>query len=120
MNGMVFATKDTQEDINHVARLTLLSKKQVVQAMSNERRKMKCMGWSTNDLLALGNTPAMMCQLNKVCMLLKDVLKAGSVQPGISEKLHEIKKLLVSPFLVSLLSLTDCNSFHRTLRAVFL
>lgn len=76
---MVFSNKDTQEDIALVMRSTRLSKKEVVRAMSNERRRLKSIGWTQKDLRALADITVTKKQLHNVCELLGVLLKTGAV-----------------------------------------
>lgn len=114
---MVFSNKDTQEDIALVMRATRLSKQEVVRAMSNERRQLKSIGWTTKDLHTLAEIPITKKQLHKVNELLGELVNSGAVPETLSEKLHETKKLLVSTFLVTK-GITD--PLYRTLHAAFL
>jgi hypothetical protein len=50
---MVFATKENYENINRVVELTCLSREQVVQAMSNERKRLKAQGTTVEELNAM-------------------------------------------------------------------
>jgi NACalpha-BTF3-like transcription factor len=115
--GKVFSNKDTQEDIALVMRSTQLSKKEVVHAMSNERWRLKSIGWTEKDLRALADIPVIKKQLHQVCELLGMLLNSEAVPGNLSDKFHETKKLLVGAFLMSM-SIAD--PFYRTLSATFL
>jgi len=114
---MVFSNKDTQEAIALVMQSTRLSKKEVVRAISNERRWLKSIGWTEKDLRTLADIPVTKKQLDKVSELLGALLNSGAVPGNLSDKLHETKKLLVGAFLMTM-SIAD--TFYRTLHAAFL
>ena len=114
---MVFSNKDTQEDNGLVMRSTQLSKKEVVRTMSNERWRLKSIGWTEKDMRTLTDIPVTKKQLDKVSELLGALLNSGTVPGNLSDKLHKTKKLLVGAFLMTM-SIPD--PFYRISHAVFL
>jgi hypothetical protein len=48
--SMVYATEENSGKIDRMASLTSLSRKQVLQAMSNERKQLKSQGYKDADL----------------------------------------------------------------------
>jgi hypothetical protein len=64
--GMVYATKENSEMIDRVASLTSLSRKQVLQAMSNERKRLKSQGYKDCDSKLIATTGGLSKQIEEV------------------------------------------------------
>jgi thiamine biosynthesis lipoprotein ApbE len=72
---MVYATKENNEEINRVARLSCLSRKQVVQAMSNERKRLKAEGSTVEELKGIKEAGRLSMQLKELQKSLKQYVK---------------------------------------------
>jgi hypothetical protein len=82
---MVYATKDNNEDINRVARLSCLSRKQVVQAMSNERKRLKAEGSTVEELKGIKEAVRLSMQLKELQKSLKQYVKKRHCPAGLKE-----------------------------------
>jgi hypothetical protein len=102
---MVYATKDNNEEINRVARLSCLSRKQVVQAMSNERKRLKAEGSTVEELKDIKEAGRLSMQLKELQKSLKQYIKKRRCPAGLYERdVKEVMRLLVCNFSRSYIS----------------
>jgi hypothetical protein len=88
---MVYATKENNEQINHVARLSCLSRKQVVQAMSNERKRLIAEGSTVEELKGIKEAERLKMQLKELQKSLKQYVKKRRCPAGLHE--HDVKEV---------------------------
>jgi hypothetical protein len=81
---MVFATKENYENINRVVELTCLSREQVVQAMSNERERLKA-----QENGRLGG------QLKDLRVSLQDCIDRGHCPSGLHDEVKDVAQMMV-------------------------
>jgi hypothetical protein len=100
---MVYATKENNEDINRVARLSCLSRKQVVQAMSNERKRLKTEVSTVQELNGIKEAGRLTMQLKELQKSLKQCAATRRCPAGLKESdVKEVTQLMV------------CNSSRST------
>jgi hypothetical protein len=93
---MVYATKDNNEEINRVARLSCLSRKQVVQAISNERKRLKAEGSTVEELKDIKEAGRLSMQLKELQKSLKQYVKKRRCPAGLHERdVKEVTRLMV-------------------------
>jgi predicted component of type VI protein secretion system len=92
---MVFATKENNDTINRVASETSLSRKQVLQAMNNERKRLKTQGFKDADLNLIVTTGGLSRQLDELNQSLQVYRDQKRCPPEIVDKLQEHASLVV-------------------------
>jgi predicted component of type VI protein secretion system len=92
---MVFATKETNETINRVASETSLSRKQVLQAMANERKRLKTQGFKDTDFNLIVTTGGLSRQLDELKQSLEVYREQEQCPSEIVDKLQEHASLVV-------------------------
>lgn len=63
---MVYATKENKASIDQTAHLTCLSHQQVVQAMKNERKRLRAEGYTEADLQLISTIRGLSKQLEDI------------------------------------------------------
>jgi hypothetical protein len=92
---MVYASKDTKESIDRVVSLTSLSRKQVVQAMSNERKRLKAQGYKEADLRLIGTTGGLSKQLEDIKRSLQACIDKKHRPCHVEDELSEVASMMV-------------------------
>jgi hypothetical protein len=92
---MVFATKENYENINRVVELTCLSREQVVQAMSNERKRLKAQGTTVEELNAIKENGRLGAQLKDLRVSLQDCIDRGHCPPGLHDEVKDVAQMMV-------------------------
>jgi hypothetical protein len=92
---MVYANKANKEAISRVVALTCLSRKQVVQAMSNHRKRLKAEGYTDEDLKLIGTTGGLSKQLDNLRVSLQLCLDQRHCPPEIQNELDQVATMMV-------------------------
>jgi hypothetical protein len=79
---MIWATPDTEDDIRDVMSSTGLTRKTLLQAMSNERKRYRGEGYSDDDLKELRASNNLVLKLDDASEALRACIQAGSLPPG--------------------------------------
>lgn len=98
---MIWVTPETEEAMRDVMRFTGLTRKALVQAMSNERKRYKAEGYTDEDLRMLGRNHGLAKQLNDVSEALKECISAGFLPLGLDRKLKDMMTLAVCTRMLS-------------------
>jgi hypothetical protein len=93
--GMVYATKENSEMIDRVASLTSLSRKQVLQAMSNERKRLKSQGYKDCDLKLIATTGGLSKQIEEVRQSLQVSVEQEQCPSHVVDQLQELESVVV-------------------------
>jgi molecular chaperone DnaK (HSP70) len=92
---MVYATKDNNEQIDRVASLTSLSRKQVLQAMSNERKRLKGQGYKDSDIKLIETTGGLSQQIQEVTRSLQVYVEEKQCPSHVVAQLQELQSVVV-------------------------
>jgi uncharacterized protein with von Willebrand factor type A (vWA) domain len=92
---MVYANKENKEAIDRVVALTCLSRKQVVQAMSNHRKRLKAQGFTDQDLKLIKATGGLSKQLHDMKESLQACLDQGHCPPHLQSELDQVATMMV-------------------------
>jgi hypothetical protein len=92
---MVYATKDNNDKIDRVASLTSLSRKQVLQAMSNERKRLKGQGYKDSDLTLIETTGGLSKQIREVTQSLQVYVENKQCPSHVVAQLQELQSVVV-------------------------
>jgi uncharacterized protein with von Willebrand factor type A (vWA) domain len=98
---MVYVSKENDEAINRVAALTCLTRKQVVQAMSNHRKRLKAEGFTDEDLNLIKTTGGLSKKLDDMQELLQTCLDQRHCPPQVRMKLDQVATMMVSKAPIS-------------------
>jgi hypothetical protein len=104
---MVYATKDNKEEINRVAHLSCLSRKQVVQAMSNDRKRFKAEGSTVEELRGIKEVGRLSMLLKELQKSLKQCVKECRYPIGLHG--HDVKEVTRLMVCNSSLSYISCR-----------
>jgi hypothetical protein len=102
---MVYANKENKEAINRVVTLTCLTRKQVVQAMSNHRKRLKAEGLTDQDLKLIKSTGGLSKQLDAMHDSLQACLDQRHCPPEVRMKLDQVATMMVCKPLTAYFSL---------------
>jgi hypothetical protein len=92
---MVYAGKDTKESIDRVVSQTSLSRKQVVQAMNNERKRIKAQGYNDADLRLISTTGGLSKQLADIKRSLQACIDKKHRPSQLEDELSEVASMVV-------------------------
>jgi hypothetical protein len=92
---MVWATPDAEGDMRDVMLFTGLTRKALVQAMSNERKRYRAEGYTDDDLKALRASNGLVLKLDDACEALSMCIQTGSLPPGVDQRLKRVVALVV-------------------------
>jgi hypothetical protein len=92
---MVYATKENSESVNRVVELTCLTRKQVHQAMSNERKATQSPGNDRSGLNAMTKTGRLAAQLKDLRGSLQDCIVGGHCPPGLHDEVKDVARMMV-------------------------
>jgi hypothetical protein len=105
--GMAYATKENSEKIDRVASLTSLSPKQVLQAMSNERKRLKSQGYKDSDLKLIATTGGLSMEIEEVRQSLQVYVEQEQCPSHVVAQLQELESVVVcNPRTLNNLTLT--------------
>jgi len=93
--GMIWATPDTEDDIQDIMNSTGLTRKTLLQAMSNEQKRYRGEGYSDDDLKGLRVSNNLVLKLDNACEALSVCIQSGSLPTGADKKLKRIANLVV-------------------------
>ena len=74
---------------------TGLTRKALVQAMSNERKRYRAEGYTDDDLKALRASSGLVLKLDDACEALSMCIQTGSLPPGVDQRLKSVVALVV-------------------------
>jgi molecular chaperone DnaK (HSP70) len=92
---MVYATKENNDKIDRVASLTSLSRKQVLQAMSNERKRLKGQGYKESDIKLIETTGGLSKQIQEVTRSLQVYVEQKQCPSHVVAQLQELQSVVV-------------------------
>jgi hypothetical protein len=93
---MVYATKENNEQINRVARLSCLSRKQVMQVLGNKRKRLKAEGSTVEELKGIKEEERLTMQLKELQKSLKQCVAKRRCPAGLKESdVKEVTRLMV-------------------------
>jgi len=92
---MIWATPDTEDDIQDIMNSTGLMRKTLLQAMSNERKRYRCERYSDDNLKGLRASNNLVLKLDDACEALNVCIQAGSLPTVAHEKLKLVANLAV-------------------------
>jgi hypothetical protein len=108
---VVYATKENDQEINRVARLSFLSRKQVLQAMSNERKRLETEGSTIEELKRIKEAGRLSTELKELQKCRKQYVNKRRCPAGLHDKAfqHLFSQHTLSKHQIQETSLSEGN-----------
>jgi len=90
---------------------TGLTRKALVQAMSNERKRYRAEGYTDDDLKALRTSSGLILKLDDACEALSTCIQTGSLPPGVDQRLKRVMALVI--WIITFCSRYAADLMHR-------